>query len=448
MSRSTPATLALTLATALGGALSAPAHAGEFVVPTGYNFESVPLGGAVVGFLDDGRTLLVAGDFGTNELLVRETDGSVRLYATNIGSLAGVAQSPVTGQVVIGDSLLLPALRILEDLNNDGDCLDAGEDVPHPAQPTPLSNGEAPVPFDLAFRPGTDELYMKGSTFTTPTLGVVNKVVGNTTTLWADGLAFPGSMVWEGDTLYTADLSESFVGRVITLRDENADGDALDGGELVEFAGGLSGAGGLARAADGSFYLGGVFDTLVGGDFSGCVARLLPDDDGDGVTDGYTECFADGFAFAGSLFLDEEVGTGFVPGVGGSGKLYVGDFTYPHGNRVIRPAPRATASFDGVVGNNQTFDVVVGGRPGGVAFFLASFDTSGGTVGGIGDLCIGLVNPYVSGLRTLGPGGEARWTIVLHDQPGLVGLELGVQGVVLRAGDYGLAAPLDTVVAP
>jgi len=428
--------------------LSVPTRAGDFSVPAGFNFESAPIGGPVVGFLLDGRALLSTGSFGADELSVQQPDGNVTLFATGFGSLGGVAQSPVTGEIVVGDSLFRPALSVLVDSNGDGDALDAGEHVAHAAQPMLLDNGSAPAPFELDFKPGTDELYMHGSTFTTPPLGVVTRTVGGVMTIWADGMGFPGSQLWDGPSLRVCDLSPSFVGRVLTLTDLNADGDALDAGESVEFASGLSGAGGLVKAQDGKFYVSGLLDTIVGGDFSGCIGRLLPDGNGDGISDGYIEAYFDGFVFPEGMQLIEGP-AGFGPGAAADGRLLVNDFTFPGGTRVIRSAPHASAGVVGEIANDSAFEVRVSGRPGGVAFFLASLDVSGSTLAGIGDLDIGLsVPPYVSSFQLLSPPGTAGWDIVLHDVPALVGQPLGIQGVVAFGGEYGLAAPLGFVIAP
>ena len=90
--------IALTAAVTTG-ILSAGAQAGGFVVPAGFNFESVPAAGPAVTQLLDGRILVSTGFFGADELSVLQPDGTAVLFATGFGSLAGVAQSPVTGDI-------------------------------------------------------------------------------------------------------------------------------------------------------------------------------------------------------------------------------------------------------------------------------------------------------------------------------------------------------------
>ncbi len=430
--------------------LSGSAPASDFTVPSGFNLESAVSAGPVVAQLADGRVLVSTGVFGADALGVLQPDGTALPFATGFGSLAGVAQSPVTGDIVVGDSLLRPALSVLRDLNGDGDMLDGGEVVPYDVQPGVLPNGLAPLPFALSFEPGTDVLYMSGSTpFSgmAATLGVVSRFAGGTETVFADGLGFAGSMAWDDGVLHVADLdATTFVGRVLALADGNADGDATDAGEAVEFASGLSGASGLVRASDGSFYVSGLFDTA--GDFSGCIGRLAPDTDGDGVSDGLVEAYFDGFVFADGLTLLEGPG-GFTPGVAGDGRLYVGDFTFPAGNRIIRTAPHATTSVVGTIANNATFDVVVGGDPGATAFSIVSLDTSGATLSGIGDVCTGFGGAFlVLPPQVLGASGQAKRTIRVVDQPQLVGMSVAIQGVVFQAGAYGLGDPIVAVIAP
>lgn len=439
------------LSTLLAVTLAVPATAlaSDFTVPTGFNFESAPAPGPVAGILDDGTIFLSTGSFGADELSVVHPDGSSTLFATGFGSLAGIARSPVTGDIVVGDSFFAPALRVLRDLNNDGDALDAGEDTAHPVQPGTLPNGLAPLPFALSFKPGTDELYMTGSTPFDPmaaSQGAVLRIVGGSQTQFALGLGFAAGMAWDGDDLYVADLdSTTFVGRVLTLNDADNDGDAMGPGESAEFASALSGASGLVRTQDGTFYLSGLSDTL--GDFSGCIGQLLPDLDDDGVTDGYVEAYFDGFAFAGALDLIEGAG-GFVPGVAGQGRLFVGDFTFT-GNRVIRSAPNATTTVVGTVADNSTFHVNVSGTPGAAAFDILSLDTAGATIPGIGDLCTGFGGAYlISPPQIIPASGQIAHRVIVKDQPALVGLEIVMQGVVFEGGEYGIGNALEFVIAP
>ena len=433
-------------------ALSGSALCSDFTIPAGYNFETSLAAGPVVGVLNDGRLLVSTGFFGADEISVVEADGSHALFATGFGSLAGVAQSPVTGDILVGDSLFTPSLTVLRDIDGNGDALGAGEKSPFTVQPGLLPEGLAPLPFSLSFQPGTDNLFMTGSTPfdpMVPTVGVVSRFSAGVETTFATGLGYPAGMVWDGEDLYVADLNAStFVGRILTLTDANRDGDARDAGEAVEFASGLSGANGLVRAADGSFYLSGVFDVLEGGDFSGCIARILPDANGDGVHDGFTEAYIDGFAFTGALTLIEGP-EGFTPGAGGDGQLYIGDFSAPAGDRILTSAPHAATHVLGEVANNSTFQIMVSGEIGATAFSIISLDTSTTTIAGIGDLCLGFQGAFkVFAPQTIGPTRSVTQKIDVRDEPALIGLEVAIQGIVLEDGRYGLGNSLHFVVSP
>jgi len=429
-------------------ALAPAARASDVVVPAGFNVESSPASAGILAeILPDGTVLVGTGVFGNDQLSVRHADGTLTLFATGFGSLAGIAQSPVTGQIVVGDSLSAPALHMLADLNHDGDALDAGENVPHPVSLPVLSNGAAPLPFTLAYRPGTDELYVTGSTpfGILPTLGVVVRIAGGSATVYADGLGFAAGMVWSGATLHVADVSAgTFVGRVLALTDGNADGDALDAGEAVTFAAGLSGASDLVRAQDGSFYLSGLLDFS---DFSGSVGRLAPDGNGDGLSDGVNETYLDGFGFSGALTLLEGP-AGLLPGAGGDGELVVQDFAGPTVDRSVRSAPLATLAVTGTVANNAQFTLEVGGARGAMPFVLLSTDRVGPTLFGIGDLAAGFDAPFLLlALPAVGATGQSSRTVLLHHVEAAIGLPFTAQAFTLEAGDIGISNALQLVVA-
>src|SRR5262245_29360187 len=214
---------------ALFAALPA-ARAGVITTPSGFNVET-QAGPGLFAILPDGRALYSTGFFGADQLSLRQPDGTLTLFATGFGSVAGIAQSPLTGDIVVGDSFFAPALRVLRDLNLDGDALDAGEDTPLAVTLPVLANGLPPQPFDLSFRPGTDELYLSGSATNGGGVvsGAVVRIAGGSAAVFVDGLGYAGGMAWAGGTLYTADLTPViFVGRVLALTDGNADNDALD----------------------------------------------------------------------------------------------------------------------------------------------------------------------------------------------------------------------------
>jgi hypothetical protein len=456
--RSLPSTAHAALLAAFTLALPAPpARAGDVVTPSGFNAETRPAAGPVVLFLADGRALLSTGSFGADELSIQHADGSVTLYAQGIGGLAGVAQEPSTGALVVGDSNgPIPLLRLV-DLNDDGDALDAGEMVAHPT-PWPLVAGESPLPFGLAFRPGAaqDELYVSASS---PSFqpGMVIRVAGGTAGLWAtDGLLFPGGLAWDDDTLHVADSvfdpgsPTFFSGSVMAFRDGNGDDDALDAGEAELFASGLNGAYALRRAGDGSFYLSGVTQLADG---SGAIARLLPDDDDDGRSDGIEHVVISGIGSFASEMLLVEGRAGLVPGSAGNGALWISGFTIAGssiaGNVIVRSAPHAALSVIGEVANDSAFDLVVDGEPGALALAVLSLDGAGPTLYGLGDLCVGFSLPHVIlPLGAVAADGQASVTVVLHGLANAVGTEFFAQGFTLQGGDVGIGNRLPLVIAP
>lgn len=408
-------------------------------MPSGIKLESVP-GAPVAGALLDGTLLYSTGSFGADELSTRKPDGSFTLFAAGFGSLAGVAQSELDGHLAVGDSFGAVALWELVDLNLDGDALDAGEMVPAAVQPPVFSGGSAALPFDLVFRPGTNDLYMSGSTpfGVEPFQGGLVRFVGASAEILLDDLGFASGMVFDGDQLYLGDIAADFSsGRVLSMDVAGA------GVTPVVFAGGLSGSSGLVRASDGNIYVSGTTD-LLSGDFSGCVTRLAPDGDNDGASDEITPCVIDGFSFAGALTLVERPG-GFVPGAGGDGVLYVGDFTLA-GARRFSSAPLAATSVDGVVGPNSQVTLTVSGAPGAAGFVALSLDTTGITVPGVGDLCLGFAGISVlTGMKTLDRTGQADFEILFRGLPGLIGQELAIQGFTLEADEFGLGNGLHFV---
>lgn len=415
--------------------------------PAGFNVETLPEPGGFMLALPDGSTLYATGGFGAQSLVRRLPGGALIAFAGPFGSLAGAALSPISGDLVVGESAGAAPLYVLRDLNADLDCLDPGETTAHAATLPVLSNRAAPLPYDLAFRPGTDELYVSGSTpfGVNPTLGVVLRVADGAASVWAEGFGFTGGLAFDGDALVVADVSAStFAGRVVRAQDLDADGDALDAGETVDFAAGLSGANGLAVGADGSVYLSGLFDFGSG---SGSVGRLAPDGDGDGLSDLVDEAFLTGFVFSGGLQLVEGPG-GFAPGVAGDGLLAVSDFGFD-GRLLVRSAPFAGTQLSGSVANDSEFTLTVTGEPGAGALLGLSLDTAGVTLKGVGDLGLGFTQPHlVLALAPLDGAGTSALDILLRDAEALVGLEFAAQGFTLQGGEVGLGHALLLEVAP
>lgn len=425
------------------------AHAGDITVPSGFNVETVPSAGPLAAILFDGTVLIDTGTFTDDELSVLHPDGSVTLFADGFGDVAGIAQDPITGDIIVGDSKFLPMLHVLRDLNGDGDALDPGENTTHPAALPVLDNGGVPLPFLMEFKPGTSDLYMTGSTHFSifPTLGVVVRISGGSATVYADGLTFPAGLLWDGDRMYVADAyltkTFDFVGRVLTLDDGNGDDDALDAGESVVFADNLLGASGIVLASDGSLYVSGMSDPA---DFSSGIARLLPDADRDGSSDGVTDLFIDGFGFAAGLTLLED-SVGFLPGAHGDGELLVEDFGVG-GWTAVRSAPTAVLTLIGTIANDSSFTLEVAGDVGAMPLIVMSLDQTGFTLPGVGNLCLGFSLPNVILTLPVIGGTSSSMTITLHGVDAAVGLPLSIQAFVIQSGNIGIGNALDVVIAP
>ncbi len=433
-----------TLRTAAFAALAfvPSALAGDVSVPAGFNVETNAAPALVAGQLNDGSLLYSTGVFGAGELSLL-VDGELVPFAAGFGSIAGVAQSPLTGELVVGDSF--PGmLWLVDDLNDDGDALDAGETIPHPAPfPRPSTGGEY-LPFDLAFAPGSNDLFMTYSTFGAATFeGGVFAIADDAFASFADGFGFAAGLLFVDDALYVADLNNtSFVGRVARLVDGNADGDALDAGELTEFATGLNGAGALVQDASGAFFLTGTFAP----DFSSASVARLVDTDDDDVADIVDSAWATGFGFTGGLTLLEGSG-GFVPGVEGNGALIVTDFAATTVPRTIRTAPLATTSLVGTISSFSTPEIVVGGTPGASAIWVLSLDVTGSTIKGIGDLCVGFTGTnIISPMLPIGLGEVSLTLLNLRNLSAVAGLDFGIQGFTFEEGRVGIGNAIFGVV--
>jgi len=432
---------------ALLAALAPRATSSDVVVPSGFNAETRLAAGPLVAVLEDGTAVLSTGSFGAEQLSLQHSGGTVSLYAQGIGSISGIDQSPSSGALVVGDSNSAVPLLLITDLNEDGDALDAGEVAPHPVALPVLQGSLPPIPFSLGFRPGapTDELYVSASV-----PGVVLRIAGGTATVYADGFDYPAGLAWAGDTLYLAQNTTTFAGEVYALTDGNDDGDALDPGEKVLFAGGLSGASGLVCASDGYLYLSGGF----GPDFSGGLARLAPDLDRNGTCDAIDSAWAWGLgSFSSSLVLIEGA-SGFAPGTAGDGELWCGEFLPDFGpplsgNVIVRTAPHASLTLNGQVANNQSFSLHLQGETGSQGVAVFALDQEGVTLHGIADLAVGFGAPYLlAPLGTIGVSGQASLTLTLHDVGGAVGLPFTLQAFALNLGEVGCSNALDLVVLP
>ncbi|RKY20319.1 MAG: hypothetical protein DRQ55_07995 [Planctomycetota bacterium] len=429
------------LVPALLGALCLPALAGEITKPSGFNIETMASAGPVVEVLADGSLLLAS----AGPTLTRQApDGTLTLFAEGFSSIDGVSQSTLSGDIAVGDLFSPDILWLLRDLNHDGDALDPGERTVFPSTHPLLANGRPALAFDVAYEPGTDTLYMIGTTqFISgeTSLPAIVRHADGAGGVYFDELGFSGGLAFREGVLYAGSLhSTFFVGEVFALQDMNDDGDAMDPGENGLYATGLTGASGLAFAQDGSLWISGGSSPS----FAGCVGRLLPDSNADGMADGVEECVFEGFAYSGGLTLFEGAG-GFNPGADGEGELWIGDFGF-QGNDIARSAPLAETEVVGNVALNEVIDVIVRGAAFADGMFVISLDTSGPTFPGIGDLCAGFNDLHaISPLMDLGPDGEATCRMSLRDLEFLQGRPLVIQAFTLEDGVFGIGNGLEFI---
>jgi hypothetical protein len=426
------------LCPALLGALCSSALAGDITKPSGFNIETVDAAGPIAAVLDDGSWLLATPG---PSLTRRAPDGTLSLYAEGFQSLDGVSQSTLSGDIAVGDLISPEIIWLLRDLNNDGDALDAGERTAYPTTHPELSNGLPALAFDVAFEPGTDVLYLIGTTnfMVFPSLPAIVRYEKGAGQVYYDALGFSGGLAFRDGVLYAGNLDSSFFfGEVITLADGNGDGDAMDPGESVVYATGLSGASQLAFDAEGGLWLSGGFGS------AGCVGRLLPDTNEDGFADGVEECVFEGFGFSTGLTLFEGSG-GFIPGSSGEGELWMGDFGFA-GNIVARSAPLAEIEVLGTVGPGEEIEVILRGEPDADSLFIVSLDTVGSTLPGIGDLCLGFSELHaISPLLVLDGAGEASCRLQFPPLGNLVGEDFVFQGFAIEDGEIGVGNSLDFI---
>jgi hypothetical protein len=426
------------LCPALLGALCSSALAGDITKPSGFNIETVDAAGPIAAVLDDGSWLLTTPG---PSLTRRAPDGTLSLFAEGFQSIDGVSQSTLSGDIAVGDLISPEIIWLLRDLNNDGDALDAGERTAYPTTHPELSNGLPTLAFDVAFEPGTDVLYLIGTTnfMVFPSLPAIVRYEGGEGSVYFTDLGFSGGLAFRDGVLYAASLNSSlFVGEVFALLDDNDDGDAMDPGESSLYATGLSGSNHLTFDAEGGLWVSGGFGS------AGCVGRLLPDGDENGLPDGVEECVFEGFGFSTKLTLFEGSG-GFIPGSTGQGELWMGDFGFA-GNIVARSAPLASVEVLGTVGPGEEIEVILRGEPGADGLFIVSLDTVGSTLPGVGDLCLGFSELHaISPLLLLDGAGEASCRLQFPPLGNLVGEDLVFQGFTIEDGEIGVGNSLDFI---
>ena len=429
----------------LSAVVAAPsASAGDALLPDGFNLETRPTGGQPVFTMNDGSTLVKFGGFGPNAFRVLHADGTLSLYATGVGSFAGAAQSPVTGDVFIGDFNTGGVWHFHDD-NDDGDALDVGEQSVLAASLALLPGGLTIGSYSLAFEPGTDDLYFNGGAADFSATYVVRVTDASTPTaaanIYFQGLTFSGGVAWHDGALYTGDFAFP-TSRVVKLVDGNDDGDALDAGESHDYVSGLPGVNLLAFDAAGRLYISGVSDFVT----VNAIARCAPDADADDVADAVDTTWLDGVGFTGSLLILEGPG-GLEGGASGDGVLWFEADGLGAGSKLLRTAPFASTGVVGDVADDSHFDVVVGGAPGALAVVVLSLDTAGVTITGFGDTGVGFSAAHlVSAPLPVNGSGEAVLGVTFHGLDALVGLDLAIQGFVLEGGEVGFGDGLTFVV--
>ena len=136
-----------------------------------------------------------------------------------------------------------------KDLNNDGDALESGEGIVYATMPSANN-------FGLASVQGLDILinnYSSGDIYLYRDLnGDGDALDMNETTAVASGLDWPRGMVVQDNRLYVADYNS---GRISLLEDLNGDGDAFDAGENRVFADGFSSPSAVATPIPGTLVL-------------------------------------------------------------------------------------------------------------------------------------------------------------------------------------------------
>ncbi len=119
-------------------------------------------------------------------------------------------------------------------------------------------------------------------------------------TVWADGLSFPLGLVTDGPAVYVASTGlPAGQNRIVRLEDVNGDGDALDAGESMTWADGLTDPFGLDRAPDGSIYVTDLADDEV-------LCLLDLNGDGDALDAGEKTLFATAIEGAAGMLIRDD----------------------------------------------------------------------------------------------------------------------------------------------
>ncbi len=132
-------------------------------------------------------------------------------------------------------------------------------------------------------------------------------------TVWADDLSLPLGMVTDGPAVYVTTTGlPAGQNRIVRLEDVNGDGDALDAGESMTWSDGFNGPVGLVRASDGSIYVTELFDNEVW--------RLLDlTGDGDALDAGEKTLFAAGIDGPVGMLISAD---GFFVAAGTAGRTH------------------------------------------------------------------------------------------------------------------------------
>ena len=197
----------------------------------------------------------------------------------------------IAGQPYLVTQRFPGEILLLEDLNNDGDALDAGEVKTWADGLSSLSEIDALGSTVYAVEEVLDRVIrLQDQNGDGDALDVGESIV------WADGFSAPWGLIHDDqENWYVPDRADNAVWR---LTDLNADGDALDAGEKVLYADGI------LQSLSAIFSAGGLFVSSFAGD---SIYRVVDSNgDGDALDVGESVVVASGIDGAANLYMDAD----------------------------------------------------------------------------------------------------------------------------------------------